>query len=335
MLAVTLTARETLQIIDAKEKTPATNEVLIRVKAAGIGGTDLRIYKGIISAKLPLVLGQEFAGVIEKVGSGVSNFSVGDRVAIEPIIRDNTCEQCRRGLYALCGNLKVLGIHLDGGYSELATVPEYSLHKIPDNVTFEEGALVVPAAVAAYAVSRAEATYNSSFLVVGAGPIGLSALQIARLSGASSVLLAEPLESRRRLARRLGASVIDDSTPKGIALAVSEATNGKGVDIVIEATGNPEVVDVALSSAKAACKVIFAGAFGSPAQVNMTNIVRKDLTVKGAWLYPNKYNETLRLVSESKINLRDYISHRFKLNEATKAFEAAQEPSTTKVVLQN
>jgi L-iditol 2-dehydrogenase len=333
MLAVSLDAPETLRLVERDEPRPQPGEVRVRVRAAGIGGTDLRIYKGIVSAKLPLVLGQEFAGVVDRVGDSPGGFAVGDKVAVEPVVRDNTCEYCKDGLYTLCDALKVVGIHVDGGYSESVVVPRYALHRLPDRLSFEEGALLVPAAVASYALSRTGGFAGSTVAIVGAGPIGLCAVQLAVLGGASKVLVVEPLETRRALAVKTGGPRTTGAAPAELDAALKEMTGGKGFDAVVEATGNHELVDSVLASARKGGTVVFAGAFGKPAQVTMANIVRKDVTVRGAWLYPNAYGGVLRLAEEGRLDLKDMISQRFPLREAAAAFEAAQAPEALKVIL--
>lgn len=332
MLALVLTAPEKLEIVNRVVAELKKDELLVKVRAAGIGGTDMRIYKGVITAKLPLVLGQEFAGTVERVGDGAKGFSVGDRVCVEPIVRDGTCDYCKSGMYTLCAALKVFGIQLDGGYSESVAVPKYTLHKLPDRMTFEEGALVVPAAVALYALSRAPSLKAQSVAIIGAGPIGLCAIQIAKSGGASRILVSEPIESRRNLASKLGATTVSSSDQQGLAAAVNETTGGAGFDLVVEATGSPESVDAALTSARRGGTVVFAGAFGKPAQVSMTSIVRKNLDVRGSWLYPNKYGDALRLIKDSRVNVKDLTSHRFKLEDGAKAFETAQRPEASKVI---
>jgi 2-desacetyl-2-hydroxyethyl bacteriochlorophyllide A dehydrogenase len=329
-----LASVEKIDVVEREMPTPSQDEVLVRVRAAGIGGTDLRIYKGAIAAKFPLVLGQEFGGTVEKVGPRVAGFSEGQRVAVEPVVRDGTCAYCKAGNYCLCDNLKVFGIQLDGGYSEFVSVPAYTLHTLPEGASFAEAALFVPAAVAYYAVSRAGPPPNARFAVIGAGPIGLSAVQMARLNGASEILVADPLEARSKMAKSLGASEAVEHEPAKFVESVNKRTNNQGLDVVIEATGNPDSVDMALAAAKRGGTVVFAGAFGKPATINMPNIVRKDLTVKGAWLYPNMYSKVVELVKQSKLKLNEYVSHRFPLSDAAKAFSVAQEPSATKVVLE-
>lgn len=334
MKAVVLSSPGTLNVEERSPRQPGPGEVSLRVKAAGIGGTDLRIFGGLISTKLPLVLGQEFSGIVEETDRS-SRFKRGDQVAVEPVVRDGTCDFCRKGLYTLCGSLKVLGIHLDGGYAESVVVPEYTIHRLPNETSFEEGALVVPAAVAKYAVSRAGSLSGLTVAIIGAGPIGLCALQLARLEGASSMLVSEPLEARASLARDFGASQVTTPSPDKFSTAVSEATHGEGFDVVIEATGNPEAVDMALQAARRRGTVVFAGAFGKPAQVGVSNIVRKDLVVKGSWLYPNEYSKTLDLVKKGKVNLKGLVTRRFRFAEAGDAFAAARDPSTIKAVFVN
>lgn len=329
---MSLDAPERLRLVEREEASPRNDEARVKVGAAGIGGTDLRIYKGLVSAKLPLVLGQEFAGVVDKVGSG-GRFAVGDRVAVEPVIRDNTCRYCRDGRYTLCDALKVMGVHADGGYSESVVVPLYTLHRLPDNLSYEEGALLVPAAVASYALSRAGEVEGSTVAVVGAGPIGICAAQLAALQGASSILVVEPLELRRALAVRLAKSRAAGASPAESGEAVKQMTGGNGFDVVIEATGNVDSVDPAIASVRKGGTVVFAGAFGKPAQVTMANLVKRDVTVRGSWLYPGFYEGVLRLAEEGRLRLKDIISERFRLDEAVAAFEAAQGPGALKIVL--
>jgi 2-desacetyl-2-hydroxyethyl bacteriochlorophyllide A dehydrogenase len=335
MLTVSLDAPEKLRLVEKDEASPGPDEVRVRVRAAGIGGTDLRIYKGILGAKLPLVLGQEFAGVVDRVGDSVKGFAVGDRVAVEPVVRDNTCEYCKDGRYTLCDELKVIGIQVDGGYSESVVVPSYTLYRLPDRLSFEEGALLVPAAVASYALSRTGGVAGSTLAVVGAGPIGFCLVQLAVLEGASKILVVEPVESRRALAVKMGNSRTMGASPAYLSDALKEMTGGKGFDVIIEATGNQESVDPVLASVRKSGTVVFAGAFGKPAQVTMTNIVRKDITVRGSWLYPNFYGGALRLAEEGKLRLKEMVSDRFRLVDAAAAFEDARSPDALKVILTN
>jgi 2-desacetyl-2-hydroxyethyl bacteriochlorophyllide A dehydrogenase len=335
MLTVSLDAPERLRLVEKDEASPQPNEVRVRVRAAGIGGTDMRIYKGILGAKLPLVLGQEFAGVVDWVGDSVRGFAAGDRVAVEPVVRDNTCEYCKDGRYTLCDALKVIGIQVDGGYSESVIVPDYTLHRLPDRLSFEEGALLVPAAVASYALSRTGGVAGSTLAVVGTGPIGFCLVQLAVLEGASKILVVEPVESRRDTAVRMGGLRTTGASPADMDGALKEMTGGKGFDVVIEATGDQESVDHLLASARKSGTVVFTGAFGKPAQVTMANIVRKDITVRGSWLYPNFYGGVLRLAEEGKLLLKDMVSDRFRLSDAAAAFEAARSPEALKVVLTN
>lgn len=327
-----LSAPGKLELADRRVPAPIKGQVTINVKAAGIGGTDLRIYKGILPASYPLVLGQEFSGEVHEVGEGVDGIRKGERVSIEPVIRCGRCSYCTAGRYTLCDQLKVVGVHADGGFSEQVTVPDYSVNRLPENISFEEGALVTPAAVALYALSRSEAKPGASFAIVGGGPIGLSVVQFAKLTGALQVILCEPLEKRRRLGERFGATQLV-SPSDDMAKKVAELTGGVGVDVVVEASGVPENLEECLKMVKRGGRVVLAGAFGKPGGITVMNIVRKDLEVTGAWLYPNHYSRALSLLSKSKINLKDYVTRQMPLGQVAEAFQAADDPETFKVIL--
>jgi len=305
-------------------KEPGPYEVLLRVVYAGIAGTDLRIYKGVLTPKLPLVLGQEFAGLVEDVGSSVKGFSRGDFAAVEPVVRCGRCEYCLSGRYNLCEKLKVLGVSTDGGFAQKIVLPEYMLHRIPEGVDPKEASLVTPAAVALYALQRAEVSFGDRVAVLGGGAIGLSALQFARAQGAE-VVLVEPLKKRRALAKALG---IDVLTPE----EATESLSGRA-DVVVEASGNPAAVSSAIEIVKKGGRVSMAGAFGEMGNINLMELVKKDIRISGTWLYPNVFGKVIQALAKKKINLKSYITHEFRFNDIEKAFDKAQSEEALKVLL--
>lgn len=324
MRAAVLKAPKKIEFEERSRREPLSNEVILKVLYAGIAGTDLRIYKGVLKSNLPLVLGQEFVGEVKEVGSGVDEFSVGDIVAVEPVIRCGKCEYCLTGRYNLCDELKVLGVTTDGGFAEEVVLPEYTLYRIPSGVDVREALLINPASVALYAVKKAGVSFGDRVAVLGGGPIGLSALQFAARQGAE-VVLVEPLEKRRVLAERhFGIKAV---APEH----VSEFSGG--VDAVIEASGNPSALNSAIEIVKRGGRIAVAGAFGEECRLNFASVVRKDLVVNGVWLYPNIFKKVIDALVKGKIDLKSYITNEFRFGDIRKAFEAALNPESVKVLL--
>jgi len=303
---------------------PGSNEVTIKVLYAGIAGTDLRIYNGILKPNLPLVLGQEFVGEVKEVGSGVEDFSEGDFVVVEPVIRCGKCEYCLTGRYNLCDELKVLGVTTDGGFAEEIVLPEYTLYKIPEGVDVREAVLVNPASVAFYAVKKARVSFGDRVAVLGGGPIGLSAIQFAAGNGAE-VVLVEPVEKRRVFAEK-------HFDVKAVALEDAAELSGR-MDAVIEASGNPSALNTAVEIVKKGGRISIAGAFGEECRLNFTPVVRKDLAIHGVWLYPNIFRKVIDALERKKISLKPYITREFRFDDIEEAFKAALSDEAVKVLL--
>jgi len=300
------------------------NEVRIKVLYAGIAGTDLRIYSGILKPNLLIVLGQEFVGEVKEVGDSVEEYSKGDLVVVEPVIRCGRCEYYLTGRYNLCNELKVMGVTTDGGFAEEVTVPAYTLYKIPDSVDVREAVLINPASVAFYAVKKAGVSFGDRVAVLGGGPIGLSAVQFAVGSGAE-VFLIEPMEKRRAFAEKnFGIKALSPEDAKELS--------GR-MDVVIEASGNPSALNTAVDIVKKGGKIAIAGAFGEECKLNFTTVVRKDLVISGVWLYPNIFRKVIDTLERRKISLKPYITHEFRFDEFKEAFETALSEDAIKVLL--
>lgn len=324
MKAAVLKSPEKIEFEERNIREPSSNEVIVKVLHAGIAGTDLRIYKGILKSKLPLVLGQEFVGKVKEVGDTVKYFSEGDVVVIEPVLRCGRCEYCLSGRYNLCEKLEVLGVTTDGGFAEEIVLPEYALHRIPERVDVREAVLVNPAAVAFYAVKKAKASFGDRVAVLGGGVIGLSAIQFAAGQGAEVVLI-EPVENRRHFAE-------EHFNVEAIAPEDVDELSGK-MDAVIEASGNPEAIGSAIEIVKKGGRIAVAGAFGAETKLNFSLMVRKDIEVHGVWLYPNIFRKVIDALDKKRINLKQYITHEFKFEEAENAFKIAFSNEAIKILL--
>src|SRR5690348_9264468 len=244
MRALRFHAARDLRIEEVAEPpSPGTDEVIVRVATCGICGTDLHEFVAgpivtpvephpLTGAQNPQILGHEFAGEVLAVGSDVTRVAAGDRVAIMPLAYCGRCAYCRRGLQHLCATMACVGLsHAWGGMAELATVAEYQVVRLPDEVSYQQGALIEPAAVAAYGVERAGVAPGDRVLVTGAGPIGALAALCAHSAGASAVYISEPNAARRARAEALGAATVLDPTTVDVPEVLRGESDGLGVDV--------------------------------------------------------------------------------------------------------
>jgi (R,R)-butanediol dehydrogenase/meso-butanediol dehydrogenase/diacetyl reductase len=298
MQAVRFHAARDLRIEDVPEpSTPGPGEVLVKTAACGICGTDLHEYVSgpivtpvdphpLTGAQNPQILGHEFAGEVVAVGPGVTRVRVEDRVAIMPLAYCGRCAYCERGLQQLCTTMACVGLsHAWGGMAELATVAEYQVVPLPDGVTYRQGALIEPTAVAAYGVERAGVAPGDTVLVTGAGPIGALAALCARAAGASSVYVSEPNPARRTRADVLGVATVLDPTSVDVPQLLHDATGGLGVDIAIECSGHPAGFAAGIRSLRRRGTLAQTGLFVGEATVEPMLWALNDLTIVGTWCY--------------------------------------------------
>jgi len=314
---------------------PKDDEVLIKVKAVGICGTDIPILKGIREVPIPLIPGHEFAGDIVEIGSKVKDFKVGDKVTPAIVISCGRCYFCRKGLETLCDNIKETGIHVDGAFAEYVTVPEKVVHRLPDNMTYEQGASIDPVASAYHSVKMASIGSEETVVVFGPGPIGLYIIQIAKLEGAKKIISVgvKGDEERLELAKKLGAdeTIISD---KNLLTKISELTNGRMADIVFDATGRASVFETVLSSSRKKGTVIMIGISHEPTTANIAQIVRREIQIKGSLCYTwQDYKECIELVESNRVSVEPTISHIFALKDIDKALELIEQRKAIKIIL--
>jgi L-iditol 2-dehydrogenase len=229
----------------------APDEALVKVRFAGVCGTDSRIYKGTKKIDAPRITGHEFAGDVVALGSAVGGFSVGDRVTAYPMIACGTCYVCRSGRTNICANRITLGYELDGGFATFVKIPAAAIAKgnlirLPDGVSYEEGAASEPLTAAYNGIRRSNLMPGQTVLIVGAGPIGLFHTQLGKAEGAGLVVVSEPQAEKRALAKELGADAVIDPSTENVQKRVKELTDGIGMDIVLADVGVPKVVEEAV-----------------------------------------------------------------------------------------
>jgi L-iditol 2-dehydrogenase len=313
-------------------------DVLLQVKRSSICGSDLGLYDFTPAyagfAKLPLIPGHEFAGEIVDVGSDVTEYVKGERVVAESVIGCGGCKFCREGQTNLCVNFSIMGVHRNGGFSEFVVVPSRHLHHLRDEIGFPEAALLEPLSVVCHAIFDICRIEPADFVtVLGPGPIGLLAAEVARASGSSRILISgiEIDKERLELARKLGFKTISSSETDPVKETLG-ATDGLGADVAIVAAGSNQALANACDMVRKGGKVLTIGIFSKPVELHMTNLVRRQISLFGTFASSWKnYEEAMSLVEYGKVNLNPLVTHHFKIDDATLAFEVAKSKEGCKV----
>jgi len=334
MKAVRLHGAKDLRLENIEKPTVGPNEFLVRVKAATVCATDIRMYTyGDSRVKLPRVLGHEFAGDVEKVGANLRNhLKVGMRVTANPNMYCGRCRYCIIGRHELCDSRYALGIDVDGALAEYLRVPPEAFKtggvcEVPDSLSYEEAALVEPLSCCLHGQEFAQTRAGDIVTVIGAGPIGLMHVVLSKAIGASKVIVSEIDDERLREAADFGADCLINPSKEDLASKISEVTDGHGADVVIVAVGSPATQQQALSIAAKGGRINFFG--GLPAGREIvplnTNLIHyREIFVFGTSsqsIYD--FRKTLELVSAGVLDVKRFITHRFPLDETLKAFETA------------
>lgn len=336
MKAVQVTKPGSLSIIEKEmPKIQSPNEVLIKVKAAGICGSDMHIYHGTNPmATYPRVIGHEFVGEVVEIGGGVDSLSVGDRVSIEPILYCGECYACKTGRQNVCGKLEVMGVHRDGGFQEFIVVPEKNAHKFCEDLDWEEAVMIEPFTIAAQSTWRGDVRKDDYVFIMGAGPIGLCLLQYAKHKGAICIISDLDID-RLEIAEKLGADYILNAGQVDVVQEVMKITQGMGANVTLDAVCIPKTFEQAVELTSVAGRVVVLGFGVEPSQIPQLPITKKELTIFGSRLQNNKFPEVVELFNKKQLNPRMLISHVFQIDEVEKAMRLVETQSekTCKVVL--
>jgi L-iditol 2-dehydrogenase len=323
-----------LRLRDEPEPVPGPGEALLRVTAMGLCGSDLHWLSeaGIGDARLqePLVLGHEFAGVIE------SGERRGQRVAVDPAVPCGVCEFCLEGNPNLCSTLRFAGHGTeDGALRQYMAWPTRCLHPLPNSLTDADGVMLEPLGVAIHAVDLGHLKTGMTAGVFGCGPIGLLVLQVARVAGATHVIATDKLPHRLEAARSLGATAVFQAAGGRESAEVLAATDGKGVDVAFEAAGENEAVETAIAAARPGARVVLIGIPADDRTAFTASLARrKGLTIKLTRRMKPVYPRAIRLVESSMVDVRSLVTHRFPLEEFDKAFSTAQRREGLKVIIE-
>lgn len=319
MKALRLESIGRLTLADVEKSLPGPHDLLVRVEACGICGTDRHLLHGEFPSKPPVTLGHEFCGIVEAVGTEVSDIAVGARITGDPNIACGTCPQCHAGRVNLCRNLQAIGIHRDGGFAEYVLVPRKQAYEIPSDLDPVHGAFCEPLACCLHGVDMAGIRAGSSVVVLGGGVIGLLVVQLARLAGATTVILSTRQAEKRRLAEEVGATAtVDPSADIVERIAGKDGLVPGGVDVVIECAGVAETVRQSTRLAKAGGTVVILGVMpqGETVEIEPFDILFRELRVFGSFINPFMHRRAADLVASGVIEIDKLISRRATLDEA-------------------
>jgi L-gulonate 5-dehydrogenase len=336
MKVVYVAEPHSLEIREVPVPEPGKGEVLVRVRAGGICGSDMHIYHGTNPlAKYPRIIGHEFSGEVAALGEGVTEFAPGDRVAVDPVTSCGTCYPCSIGRHNVCESLEVFGVHRDGGFAEFIALPVKNLHRIPSDWSFEKGALVEPFTIAANVLSRTECSGSDRLLVLGAGPIGQVILQAARRLG-TACAVADIVDVRLEKARTLGAELTVNTRETSLEESMAEWTGGAGVPLIIDAVGSPDLFPSLLRMASPAGRIGLLGFSKEPSSFVQLEAVKKELSIFGSRLNRNKFPEVISWFSGGLVKPELLVSHRFPFERVREAMKFIEEnPSEVcKVILE-
>jgi L-iditol 2-dehydrogenase len=312
------------------------DQVLVNVREVGVCGSDLHYFnEGRIGDHVvvePHVLGHEASGVVAGVGANVKTVAVGDRVSIEPGVPCGECGLCREGRYNLCEKVRFTGAPpYHGLFREYVCHDPRWVHKVPDGVSFTEAALVEPLAVGHNAVHKARLLPGETALVLGAGPIGFSCIEMLRAAGAAMILASEPLAFRREVATKVGADRVFDPARGPLADFVREATGGRMCDCVIEASAADAAIADAVHCVRRGGRVVFVGMGKAMVEIPHAQVLKKEAAITGVYRYVNDFRPVIELLAAGKLHPATWVSHRLPLARIGEAFAIANDPGRDKL----
>ncbi|MFB5678334.1 zinc-binding dehydrogenase [Paenibacillus terreus] len=333
MKAGIFVAAKTVQPGTVEKPVPQDGQALIKVAYGGICGTDMMIYAGKHPrAQAPLVMGHEFSGVVEAVVN-VQDFKPGDRVAIEPYLTCGKCAACRAGQSHVCATLRCIGIDRDGGFAEYVSVPADHLHRLPDSVSDEEGALVEPLAVAVHTVRRSDLKLGDSVAILGAGPIGLLIGMVAKQAGAGKVFISDISPYRLNTARQLGLTAIN-AREADITEAVMDYTNGVGADVVFEVAGTASTAKQMISCIKTQGKIVVVSVFKEPPAIDLAAMHFREISMTTTRCASSRdFATAIQLMEEKTVDVTPLISHKLSLEQIKQGFEVMENTELSLKVL--
>jgi len=341
MKAMLLSEYKQLRVTDLPLPRVEPQDVLIEVAACGICGSDVHGYDGGSGRRIPpIVMGHEAAGTVAATGANVRGFAVGDRVTFDSTVYCGACTFCASGEVNLCHNRQVVGVSCGefrraGAFAQFVAVPERIVYRLPEGLSFPEAAMLEAVSVALHAVRISEIKEGETALVIGAGMIGLLLLQAARVAGCSRVYVADIDETRLALARQLGADETFMASGTALLDRIAHMTDGRGVDLVLEAVGRNETVGGAIDCVRKGGTVTLVGNITPEVTLPLQKVVSRQIRLQGSCASSGEYPEAMELIAAGKIRVDSLITAVAPLEEGPAWFERlySREPNLMKVVL--
>ncbi|HUU77475.1 MAG TPA: alcohol dehydrogenase catalytic domain-containing protein [candidate division Zixibacteria bacterium] len=299
------------------------NEVLIKIMRIGICGSDIHVFYGKHpSTPFPVTQGHEVSGEIIEIGNKVDKFKPGDKVTIQPQVVCGKCFSCLKGNYHICENLKVMGFQTTGTASEYFVTSEDLLIKLPDKMTFDQGAMVEPVAVACSALRKVDNIKDMKIVIIGGGPIGNLTAQAAKAMGAESVLITEINDFRLKLAKKVGIDYTVNTRDKNLSEEITKAFGLDKADLIIECVGFENTVEEAISNARKGTDIILVGVFGETPKVDLNLVQNHELRLIGTLMYKKEdYLKAIDLIQSERILVEPLITNHFSFLDYEKAYD--------------
>ncbi|MNO19970.1 Sorbitol dehydrogenase [compost metagenome] len=313
------------------------DEALIKVYCIGVCGSDVHYYEhgriGRYVVEKPIILGHELAGEVVQIGDKVTNVTVGDRVAVEPGVACGRCEYCKSGRYNLCPDVVFMATPpVDGAWAEYVAVRSDFLFKLPEEMSFEQGALLEPMSVGMHAMIRGKVGPSDRLLVTGLGPIGLLAIQAAKIYGVNEIYATDVVPFRSQLAQDMGVTAVINPARENLKDRLAELTGGKGITVVIESSGNGHAIADSFSAVNRGGRVVLVGMpAASEIPVDINTIIDGEIDVYGLFRYANTYPSAIHALSKSDIDVEHVITHKYALKDIKEAVEVARTDKETSI----
>ncbi len=335
MLALQIPKLEKLELIHVNRPRIGPRDLLVRVAAGGICGTDPHILHGVYPANIPIIPGHEYAGVVEEAGSEVEGFRPGDHVAIDPNIVCNACYFCRRGKSHLCKNLVALGVNIAGGFAEYSVVPVAQAYLLPKSLPLAHAALAEPVACCLRGMDLAEVSSGDRVVIFGCGPMGSIMLQLARLQGASETIMIDPQKGRRERALKMGASRVLDPVREPPA-EVIRSEFPDGIEVVFDCSGNIHAIRQATQIVMRGGTVMLFGVCDKQynLELNPFWVNDNEITIRGSYNNPYTHSRAIDLLASGRIDAGAIVTHQFPLKDAHEAFRCTGSAECLKVVIE-
>ncbi|NMC04060.1 MAG: zinc-dependent alcohol dehydrogenase family protein [Candidatus Lokiarchaeota archaeon] len=335
MKAAIIKKKRVLSVENIEKPKIAGNEVLVKVKASGVCGTDVHVYEDEVPiAKLPVIPGHEFCGEVEAIGKDIKDIKAGDRIAVEPNLFCGHCHFCRTAKKHFCENWAAVGLTRSGGFAEYCAVPRQAVYKIEDKLGFNEAAFFEPVACVLHGIERSQVKPGDSVVVMGAGSIGLIYVQALKAFGIKNVISCDIDDNKLQIAKNLGADKVLNTKHDDVVKVVKDMTGGLGVESVIDAAGAKATLSMAFNLVQNCGSVVVFGVPTEPMEVNMYDVYRREISIIGSFTNPYTNEQALKLLATGKIKFDQIISHPVAIDDVESAMIKMRDRTETVIKAQ-